>query len=92
MAVDIKQFHYDPTTAHFTGEMAEIDGFVQVWPDSADEGVVVYSPTTGRSITFVVTGEHSDPEGDITHWNLASVTGTQVDGKFVSFTMTVYND
>jgi hypothetical protein len=89
---NIAQFHYDAATAHFSAEMSEIDGFHQVGPDSADEGVTVYSPTTGRSITFVVVAEGKDADGDTTYWMLESLAGTQVDGKFTGFTMTVFND
>jgi len=87
--VHIRQFHYAAATRHFSAEMSEVDGFVQVWQDSADEGLVVHNPDTGRSVTFVVTEEHTDAEGDVTHWDLASVTGTRQDGRF---TMTVFND
>lgn len=85
----IRQFHYDAATAHFSAEMSEIDGFHQIWLDSADEGVTVTNPATGVTVSFVVVGEGKDDEGDITHWMLESTTGTRQDGRF---TMTVYND
>lgn len=85
----IRQFHYDAATAHFTAEISEIGGFHQIWVDSADEGVTVTNPATGRSVDFVVVKEEKDVEGDITQWSLASTTGTRIDGRF---TMTVFND
>jgi hypothetical protein len=85
----IRQFDYDANTRHFTAEMSEIGGFVQIWDDSVDEGVTVLSPATGVTVAFVVVNEEQDREGDITKWSLASVTGKRIDGRF---TMTVYND
>jgi len=85
----IRQFHYDAATRHFSAEMSEIDGFHQLWLDSADECVTVTNPATGVSVDFVVTEEHKDAEGDVTHWDLRSCTGTREDGRF---TMTVFND
>lgn len=87
--VHIRQFHYNAATRHFTAELSEIGDFTRVWHDSADLGVVVHNPGTGRSVTFVIVDESKDADGDLQYWLLRSVTGTREDGRF---TMTVYND
>jgi hypothetical protein len=89
MVTHLQLLEYNATTRHFIGELSEVGGFVRIWADSADLGLVVHNPDTGRSVTFVVVDEAKDADGDITHWLLKSVTGTREDGRF---SMTIYND
>ena len=89
MTTHIRQFMYNAMERQFVADISDTNGLERIWPDSADEGLVVTNPDTGRSVTFVVTDVAYDAEGDLLHWTLASVTGTRVDGRF---TMTLFND
>lgn len=81
--VRILQFAYYPPRRMFHGEMSDTHGFGRVYDDSCDEGLTVVSDT-GREVVFVVHDEHTDAEGDITHWDLKSTCGT--------YRMVLFND
>ena len=83
------QFHYDAHTRTFTAEASDTNGLGRVWDDAADEGLTLVSSRTGRERVFVVTDEHRDADGDVTHWTLKSVTGRAVDAQY---TLTLFND
>jgi hypothetical protein len=88
-ATHIRQFDFDAATREFTAEISSTNGLRQIWNDSADLGLTVTNPDTGRSVTFVVTDETFDHEGDQVSWILKSVTGTREDGRF---SMVLFND
>lgn len=49
----------------------------------ADTGLTVIG-ATGREIVFVVTDEHRDSEGELTHWTLRSLNNL--------YTLVLFND
>lgn len=80
--VSSKQFTWRGTYA--IGDISDTHGFGRVYDDAVDEGLTVVSERTGRQVTFVVTEERRDAEGDIQLWELRSVCR--------NFTMTLFND
>lgn len=81
--VNIRQLSYSTLSRTFTAEISSTNGLARVWADSCDEGLTVVG-TTGKHVTFVVSDEHRDGEGELTHWTLRSTEG--------NFTLTLFND
>lgn len=81
--VNIAQFHYATNNKHFSADVSSTNGLARVYDDACDTGLTVIG-ATGKEVVFVVTDEHRDVEGDLTHWDLRSTDGR--------FTMTLWND
>lgn len=66
-------------------DISDLAGFGRVYDDAVDMGLTVISTRTRSEKVFVVSDEHRDDEGDLTHWTLAPTDGSGV-------TLMVFND
>ena len=66
--------------------------FGQIYPDSADEGLVLCSARTGVETKWVVYSTFGVPDGDIQHWVLKPADLTnRWHPKLRGYTMIIYN-
>lgn len=79
-----RQFSYDAATSTFSAEVSSTNGLHRVYDDACDVGLTLVSSRTGREVVFVVTDEHRDGEGDVTHWTLRALGAP--------YRMTLWND
>lgn len=74
-----RQFTWDAGSRTLTAEASDLAGrgaFGRLYDDAADQGIAIESGRTGRTGRFVVSEEHQDREGDITHWTLVATPET----------------
>lgn len=79
----------------FASDLAALrDGyFGPIYDDACDLGFVLVSPKTGNHTWWYVEDEHTDREGDVTHWTLKATPETvRKFPKLGAYTLTVFND
>jgi hypothetical protein len=69
------QFSYDAKSKVFSADISELTAgrsqfLGQIYPDAADEGLVLISDRTGQEARFYLNVIDIDPEGDYKLWEL----------------------
>lgn len=61
------QLSYSEETKNFSAFLSDIPNseWIQTYSDACDQGLVVVSDKTGKSVTYTQEGENRDKEGDL---------------------------
>jgi len=75
------------------GSIHQIDGFVKLYNDAEDVGLILFNPATRETTWWYVSHTEKDPEGDIRWWNLLPTKETiKVSPKTSKYKLTIFND
>lgn len=89
------QFMFHRESFMMTAEMSELrQGFGQIYPDAADEGLTIVSHRTGKPMDFVVDHvEYSADGEDLIWWDLIPAFKHKIKDPLVQrLRVRIYND
>lgn len=100
MIVNSNQFSYNKEKNSFVTEMSslcslveDVNPFVQIYPDAADEGFTMISERTGHEAKFAVNLYERDAEGEFVAWHLVPTAETvRKNPRLRGATVTIFND
>jgi hypothetical protein len=73
---DSNQFSYDKSDKTLIAEASDLNDrhLQQIYNDACDVGLAIRSAKTGKIVTYHMTNEHKDNEGDIQFWDYEPTT------------------
>jgi len=97
MAVSSKLFTHSAEDKIFSAEISTLlangGGFMQVYVDSADQGLTMFSAKSGKESRWVVEHEEIDHEGELNFWELIPTPETAKHiPALLGYKMVVFND
>jgi len=93
--VESNRFTFFKPKNEFVADISDLGAFrfQRLYDDAADVGLALLSSKTGKIALFYLQCEHTNGDGDITHWTLFPTKEAIKKNPGLAFvTMTIYND